>query len=64
MTYQEIEAEEPDLYMASFECATLETVRDELNMWSNQNKHDLVFKSHSVCVVGMTYLLTIVYHYK
>lgn len=54
--------DQPDLYMHCEDCNSLEDLRDSLNLWSNRNKH-LKFHSHSVTLVGMTYLLTIVYSY-
>lgn len=52
--------EQPDLYMYCEECKSLDDLRDSLSLWANHNKH-CVFHSHSVALIGMTYLLTIVY---
>lgn len=67
MTYEfnnqdQQEVEQPDLYMHVASCGGLDDIMDEITHWSNNNK-DKVFKSHSLCVVGMQYLLTIVYAY-
>lgn len=54
--------DQPDLYMHTCFCNNMDALRDELHYWANRNK-DKIFNSHSVCVVGMQYLLTIVYEY-
>lgn len=57
-----IDQDQPDLYMYTSFCSTIDELKDELSYWANSNK-DKIFKSHSVCAEGRSYLLTIVYEY-
>ena len=51
-----------DCYMYTELCDSLDTLRDALSYWSNYND-TCVIVSHSVCLHGTSYLLSIVYYY-